>query len=59
MYVCALCVRRVFGDQKRVWDPLDLELQMVGSPPVGIEPWSSRKTASAHNGWTISLAPEC
>jgi hypothetical protein len=40
MHICALCVCSAFGEQKRVSQPLELELEMVMCYLVG-----SRKPA--------------
>ena len=49
MYVCALCMYSALGSQKRVLDPLGLELQMVVSTlwELGIEPGTSERAVSA------------
>lgn len=35
-FACTMCVPGAGGGQKRVLDPLELELQVVGSHHVGV-----------------------
>lgn len=55
-----MCVPGSGGDQKRVLMSLELELQMIVSHHVcvGMEPWSSGRSASALDYWVIALAPD-
>ena len=49
MYVCAPCAYNVHPGQKRVSNPLELELQMVVSHHVGLEHGSPGRAESALN----------
>lgn len=41
MCICVLCACLAHRDQEKVWDPLDLELQMVGCWELTLVLWKS------------------
>lgn len=59
MHVCLPCVLRALRGQKRVWGPLELELQKIASHCVGLEnePGSPGRAMSAFNSWAIPSDP--
>lgn len=58
--MCAVYVLSTHRGQKRVSDPLELDLQMAVSHYVGAGNWthSSVRATSVLNPWALSLAPQ-